>query len=97
MLEILYKVFACHFLGDLALQTQFLSDTKGTNWWHLIAHCFIYSVPFAFAFGLDYRVAIILISHFPVDALTSRYHKISKVTDQIIHVVIMCLVYFLLK
>ena len=55
-MELLYKLIVCHFLGDYVLQVDFLAKTKGSNWWHLIAHCFLYTLPFYVAFGFDWRL-----------------------------------------
>ena len=43
----IYKLLACHMLGDYVMQTDFLARTKGESWWHLLAHCVTYTVPFA--------------------------------------------------
>lgn len=72
MLTLLYELLVCHMLGDYVLQTDFLAKTKGENWWHLLAHCVTYTVPFALAFGIDWRVGFVLVTHLAVDALKAR-------------------------
>jgi len=75
-------------IGDYILQTDYLAKTKGDNWWHLIAHCITYTVPFALTFGIDWRIAALLVIHFAIDALKARWHVIGYVHDQICHVLI---------
>lgn len=92
-IELLYKLMACHMLGDYALQNDFLAMTKGANWWHLCAHCVLYSLPFAVAFGFDWRVLALLASHVLVDAAKARWQALDYTADQVIHVVVMMLLY----
>lgn len=94
MLVTLYKLIACHIMGDYVFQTDFLARTKGVNPWHLLAHCVTYTIPFAVAFGIDWRITWLLASHLLIDALKARWHKIGYVSDQISHVLAMA-VYFL--
>lgn len=89
----LYKLMACHMLGDYVLQTDFLASTKSDNWWHLLAHCVTYTVPFALAFGVDWRVLDLLLSHVIVDALKSRWSMIGYAEDQAAHIVIAWVLY----
>ena len=88
LLKAIYLIFACHFIGDYVLQTDFLAKTKGQNWWHLIAHCVLYTVPFAVAFGIDWRLAVVLGSHLIIDSLKTRWNKISYAEDQWWHLMI---------
>ena len=90
----IYTLLACHFLGDYVLQIDYIAKTKGSNWWHLFAHCVLYSVPFAVAFGVDWRLYIIIVFHFIVDTLKARYKRIGYVTDQALHLATM-LIYLL--
>ena len=94
MIELLYKLIVCHFIGDYVLQIDFIAQTKGKNWWHLIAHCVLYTVPFAVLFGIDWRIAVLLGLHIIVDALKARWKRIGYVTDQVIHIAT-CGVYLL--
>ena len=86
MIELLYKLIVCHFIGDYVLQNDFIAQTKGKNWWHLIAHCFLYTVPFAILFGIDWRLGVILGLHIVVDTLKARLKRIGYAVDQIIHI-----------
>lgn len=92
-MSIIYKLLACHMLGDYVLQTDFLSSTKGDNWWHLLAHCMTYTVPFALAFGIDGRIAALFASHLIVDAQKARWNMIGYAQDQLSHIVMLALLY----
>ena len=93
-IKTIYKIFVCHFLGDYVLQTDFLANTKGKNWWHLVAHCFLYTAPFAVVFGLDWRIIFLFATHIVIDAMKARYKKIDYFTDQILHMLINCIYIF---
>ena len=88
-MSVLYKLLVCHFIGDYVLQIDFLARTKGENWWHLLAHCVLYSAPFATLFGIDWRIAVIVGSHIVIDALKARYKKINYAADQIMHLIVL--------
>lgn len=90
VIETLYKLIVCHLLGDYVLQSDFIAQTKGKNWYHLIVHCFLYSVPFAVVFGIDWRILLLIAIHIPVDALKARWQKIGYVADQVIHILALC-------
>lgn len=84
-----YKLLLCHFIGDYVLQTDFLARTKGDNWWHLIAHCVTYTAPFVLFFGIDLKIAILLLSHIAIDSAKARYKKINYASDQLMHIAIL--------
>ena len=85
MLETILKLIICHMIGDHVLQLDHIAHTKGTNWYHLIVHCFLYIAPFLYVFGYDYRIWVLFGTHVIVDALKARYKKINYATDQILH------------
>ena len=89
MIKTIYNLIICHFIGDYILQTDFLARTKGINWWHMIAHCFLYSVPFTVVFGLDWRLLVVILSHIIIDPLKARWQKIGYATDQLLHLVVL--------
>ena len=88
MIETILKIIMCHLIGDYVLQSDFIAQTKGSNWYHLLVHCFLYVVPFYIVFGFDWRLIVILITHIVIDPLKARWNKINYVTDQILHYVI---------
>jgi len=89
----LYRLLACHFIGDYVMQCDFLAKTKGDNPWHLLAHCVTYTVPFAVSFGADWRIAWLLATHLLVDALKARWKRIDYLTDQTCHLLAMAVYY----
>ena len=89
ILATIYKLLACHMLGDYVMQTDFLARTKGESWWHLLAHCVTYTVPFAVVFGLDWRVALLLLTHIIIDALKARWKVIDYFMDQSLHLLVL--------
>ena len=89
MCEMIYKLILCHLVGDYVLQIDFIAKTKGSNWWHLLTHCFLYSLPFYIAFGFVLQLPVIIGSHIIVDALKARWQKINYIEDQVIHILTM--------
>lgn len=81
-------------LGDYFLQGDFIASTKGKNWYHLIVHCMLYTVPFIVVFGFDWRIYVLLVSHIIIDPLKARYKKITYTQDQALHYLTM-LIYFI--
>lgn len=88
MLELIIKLILCHLVGDYVLQSNFLAQTKGKNWYHLFVHCALYCVPFYIVFGLTWQLAVIFIAHIIIDPLKARYEKITYTQDQIMHYLI---------
>ncbi len=85
VIQIVLTLITCHMIGDYFFQNEFIANTKGQNWYHLVVHCVLYAVPFAIAFGWCWQLALIAVLHFPVDALKARYKKITYVQDQVLH------------
>lgn len=88
MILTIMAIMMCHFMGDYVLQSDFIANTKGKNWYHLVVHCALYTLPFIICFGLDWRCAVIFLTHIPIDALKARYHKITYTQDQLLHCII---------
>lgn len=88
-MELVFKLLCCHFIGDYVLQIDYIAQTKGKNWWHLIVHCFLYTLPFFLVFGWTWHLSVILFSHILVDTLKARYKKINYVTDQVLHLIVL--------
>jgi hypothetical protein len=88
MIETILKIIFCHLVGDHVLQLDHIAKTKGSDWYHLLVHCFLYILPFYIVFGYDVRIWVLLITHIIVDALKARYHKINYVSDQVIHYIV---------
>ena len=94
MIERIYYILMAHMLGDYVLQTDFLAKTKGKNWWHMIAHCITYTLPFAILISPDWRVGFLFATHIVIDTLKARLNKIDYWEDQFLHMGCL-LVYFL--
>ena len=77
MLDLIVRLLFCHLLGDYVLQTPFLAETKGRNWYHMFAHCTLYSLPFYIFFGLNWQLAVLFFSHLCIDTAKARYQKIT--------------------
>lgn len=87
------QLIACHLLGDYVLQTRFVAESKGQNFYHLFVHCFLYCVPFFLWFGFTWQLVFIFIVHMIVDPLKARYGKINYPVDQILHYLAICTYY----
>ena len=85
VIEVLLQLLFCHLVGDYVIQTRFVAESKGSNWYHLFVHCALYCLPFYLVFGLTWQLPVIFITHFIVDPLKARWYKINYVTDQVIH------------
>lgn len=88
-MELVFKLIISHVIGDYVLQCDYIAKTKGDNWYHLLVHCILYCVPFYFFFGFDWRLLIIFASHIVIDALKARFHRISYITDQLLHYLVL--------
>jgi len=82
-----YTIAACHFFGDYVLQTDFLAKTKASNPWHMLAHCVLYTVPFAVVFGIDWRIGWVLLTHLAIDEL-KVHGMIGYALDQTGHLLV---------
>lgn len=85
----LLMLLFCHLVGDYILQTPFIAETKGTNWYHLFVHCVLYCLPFFLAFGVSWHRAIVFASHIIVDPLKARYKILTYWQDQLIHYIVL--------
>ena len=84
MNEIIKLIF-CHLIGDYVLQIDFIANSKGSNLYHMFVHCALYCVPFAYLYGIDWRLFVIFVSHVFVDLEKARYKKIDYFLDQYLH------------
>lgn len=85
MMETIFKIILCHLIGDYFLQVDFIANTKGSNWYHLIVHCILYIFPFYVLFGFDWKLLPLFLSHIIIDALKARWGKIGYPMDQFLH------------
>ena len=85
MVENIILLVMCHMIGDYVLQTRFIAESKGNNWYHLFVHCVLYVVPFYICFGFIWQLAVIFVAHLIIDPLKARYGKINYWQDQTLH------------
>jgi len=90
MNEIIKLIF-CHLIGDYVLQIDFIAKSKGSNLYHMFVHCMLYCVPFAYLYGIDWRLCVIFISHIVIDLFKARYKKISYIQDQVLHYILLAI------
>ena len=94
MLELLFKLLLCHLVGDYVLQIDFIAKSKGTNVYHLLVHCLLYSLPFYVVFGFVWQLIPLILLHIIIDLLKARYKLIPYWLDQVLHY-LTCLLYLI--
>lgn len=79
---------ACHFIGDFAFQSAWMSVEKGKSWEVNFYHCATYTATFVlFARPTTNAVIALLCTHFVFDALKARYKVIRTIwLDQLLHI-----------
>ena len=92
MLEKLFILVLCHLVGDYVLQIDFIAKSKGTNIYHLLVHCLLYTLPFYIVFGFVWQLIPLLVLHIVIDLLKARYKLIPYWIDQVLHYAT-CLLY----
>lgn len=83
--EKIFVIVLCHLIGDYVLQSDYIATTKGSNWYHLVVHSLLYSVPFYLVFGWRLMLLFLIVNHITMDALKARYNVIDYKSDQINH------------
>lgn len=93
-LQVLLIWVACHFIGDFAFQSSWMSMEKGRSWEVNFYHCATYTAVFVlFARSSPLATAILFGTHFVVDPLKARYKVIGPIwLDQLIHLVTILLI-----
>lgn len=89
------ELILCHLIGDYVLQCDFIAKSKGDNFYHMFVHCALYCAPFYFLFGVSWQLAFIFITHVIIDLLKARYKKIDYKTDQILHYVVIAILWLI--
>lgn len=81
---------ACHFVGDFAFQSGWMSANKGKSWEINAYHAATYTAVFVlFARATPAAIAFIFITHFFIDPLKSRYNIIKPIwVDQALHFIV---------
>lgn len=93
-LQTLLIWLACHFIGDFAFQSAWMSMEKGKSWEVNFYHGATYTAVFVlFAHTSPLATAVLFGTHFVVDPLKARYKLIGPIwLDQLIHVVTIALI-----
>src|SRR5215469_11374825 len=79
---------ACHFVGDFAFQSAWMSVEKGKSWEVNFYHCATYTATFVlFAHPSINAVIVLLCTHYVFDTLKARYKVIGSIwLDQLLHI-----------
>ncbi|HLI70780.1 MAG TPA: DUF3307 domain-containing protein [Ktedonobacteraceae bacterium] len=95
-LQVLLIWLACHFIGDFAFQSAWMSMEKGRSWEVNFYHAATYTAVFViFARSTPLATFILFITHFLVDPLKARYKIIGPIwLDQFLHIVTIALILF---
>jgi hypothetical protein len=105
-MENIYWVILSHYVADYPLQGDFLAQTKGTNWYSLMAHSIIYALTIALCFKLlgvfaIWKVFPLYVSHVVIDGIKANTKNKDKALttylyiDQALHLSIAILLYYL--
>ncbi|HEY3992845.1 MAG TPA: DUF3307 domain-containing protein [Ktedonobacteraceae bacterium] len=93
-LQVLFVWLACHFIGDFAFQSAWMSMEKGKSWEVNFYHGATYTAVFVlFAHSSPLATAVIFGTHLVIDPLKARYKVIGPIwLDQLLHIVTILLV-----
>ena len=90
---------ACHFIGDFAFQSTWMSMEKGKSWEVNFYHCATYTatfILFARPFLSLPAILVLLGTHYVVDTLKARYNVIGPIwLDQLLHILTILLILML--
>ena len=88
---------ACHFVGDFAFQSSWMSMEKGRSWEINFYHSATYTATFVlFAHPSTLATAVLFGTHFIIDPLKSRYKLIGPIwLDQGLHILTIVLILLL--
>jgi len=101
-MDIIWLFFA-HFVGDIALQSEWQANNKGKYWYVMLSHCMIWTAMICVALqflGLFafWKVAFLLGGHWISDSFKSKVPKIPEnwkyiYPDQLWHFIQLSIVY----
>ena len=93
-LSVLLIWLACHFVGDFAFQSAWMTIEKGKSWEVNFYHCATYTAPFILFAHLSVLAIVVLFgAHFVIDPLKARYKVIGPIwLDQLLHVATIILI-----
>ena len=88
------KLLFSHLLGDYFLQSNYIAQNKGKDWYILFVHCTLYIVPFYLFFGYSWHLIVVFVLHVIFDVLKARYNATNIFVDQVIHYITL-MIYFI--
>ncbi|HEY7123599.1 MAG TPA: DUF3307 domain-containing protein [Ktedonobacterales bacterium] len=90
VLELVLIWLACHFIGDFAFQSSWMSANKGKSWEINAYHAATYTAVFVlFARATPLDIGLIFGTHFIIDPLKTRYNVIKPIwVDQALHFIV---------
>lgn len=93
-IQVLLVWLACHFVGDFAFQSTWMSVEKGKSWDVNFYHCATYTGTFVlFAHPSLIAIALLLVTHYVIDTLKARYKVIGPIwVDQLLHIITIVLI-----
>lgn len=93
-LNIMVIWLACHFIGDFAFQSAWMSIEKGKSWEVNFYHAATYTAVFVLSAHTSLlATALLFISHCIIDPLKARYKIINPIwLDQLLHVLTILLI-----
>ena len=93
-IQVLSVWLACHFVGDFAFQSTWMSVEKGKSWDVNFYHCATYIGTFIlFAHPSLLAIALLLVTHYVIDTLKARYKVIGPIwVDQSLHLITIALI-----
>ena len=79
VLFVWYMIFA-HYIGDYVLKSEYLSLTKGKEWYNMLVHCILYTGSVGWVLigwtrydGFPYMgMAVLFVSHWIIDSWKCR-------------------------
>lgn len=93
--EYLILLIMSHLVGDYVLQIDFIAKSKGENIYHLLVHCALYCFPFYIFFGFGWHLLVLFLSHIIIDLLKAKYKVISYFVDQLLHYIVLLIVFII--
>jgi hypothetical protein len=85
---------ACHFVGDFAFQSAWMTIEKGKSWEVNFYHGATYTAPFLlFAHCTPFAAFVIFATHIVIDPLKARYKIVGPIwVDQLLHLAVILVI-----
>jgi len=103
-MRFLWLLFA-HYIGDFALNTDWMALNKGKNWYIMFAHCMVWATPIAIVLEFlsilsFWKIGFLIVGHFIIDSWRVKRTSPNDFWkflyyDQILHILQLFVVYFI--